>query len=111
MSVRIRARTVILLLKLCFATGVLSIPAALGVVGYGPGLILLALWSATTMCKIYIIEQVLVLTDSRVSDYSYVMYQFRMRFRGVHTIVDAAMLMGGPIARELASVFFLLTWM
>ncbi len=44
-------RTVIVLIKLCFATGVLSIPAALGVVGYGPGLVLLALWSATTTCK------------------------------------------------------------
>jgi hypothetical protein len=38
------------LVKLCFATGVLSIPSALGVVGYGPGLVLLALWSALTIC-------------------------------------------------------------
>ena len=45
-----RFRTVVVLVKLCFATGVLSIPAALGVVGYGTGLILLALWSALTMC-------------------------------------------------------------
>ena len=39
------------------------------------------------------------------------MYQFRMQHRGVHNIVDAAMLMGGPVARETASVLFLLTWM
>jgi hypothetical protein len=44
-------------------------------------------------------------------DYAYVMYQFRMRYRGVHNIVDAAMLMGGPIAREITTVLFLLTWM
>ncbi|KEF54366.1 uncharacterized protein A1O9_09532 [Exophiala aquamarina CBS 119918] len=85
-------RTTVVLVKLCFATGVLSIPAALGVVGYGPGLVLLALWSGLTMY------------------YSYVMYQFRMKYRGVHNIVDAAMLVGGPIAREVTSVLFLLTW-
>ncbi|KAL6247140.1 hypothetical protein RBB50_005483 [Rhinocladiella similis] len=84
--------TIIVLIKLCFATGVLSIPAALGVVGYGPGVILLALWSALTMY------------------YAFVMYQFRMKYKGIHNIVDAAMLMGGPIAREATGALFLLTW-
>lgn len=46
-----------------------------------------------------------------ISDYAYVMYQFRTRYKGVHNIVDAAMLMGGPIAREVTTVLFLLTWM
>lgn len=41
----------VVLVKLCFATGVLSIPAALGVVGYGPGLVLLALWSSMATCR------------------------------------------------------------
>lgn len=85
-------KTIVVLVKLCFATGVLSIPAALGVVGFGPGLVLIALWSAMTMY------------------YAHVMFQFRMEFRGVHNIVDASMLMGGPIAREVATVLFLLTW-
>jgi hypothetical protein len=40
-----------------------------------------------------------------------VTYQFRMRFPGVHNIVDGAMVMGGPIAREITSALFLLTWM
>ncbi len=44
-------RTVVVLVKLCFATGVLSIPSALSVVGYGPGVVLLALWSAVTICR------------------------------------------------------------
>lgn len=39
------------------------------------------------------------------------MYAFRMRYPGVHNIADAAGLVGGPIARELASALFLLTWM
>jgi hypothetical protein len=38
------------------------------------------------------------------------MYQFRMKYKGVHNIVDAAMLMGGPVAREVTSFLFLLTW-
>lgn len=44
-------------------------------------------------------------------DYSYVMFQFRMKYRGIHNIVDAAMLIGGPIAREVTTILFLLTWM
>lgn len=43
-------RTAIILMKLCFATGVLTIPSALHVVGYGPGLILLVAWGAMTTC-------------------------------------------------------------
>lgn len=50
-GVSTRLRTIVVLIKLCFATGVLSIPAALGVVGYGPGLVLLAVWSAMTTCE------------------------------------------------------------
>ncbi|SPO05382.1 uncharacterized protein DNG_08069 [Cephalotrichum gorgonifer] len=33
-----------------------------------------------------------------------------MKHRGVHNIADAAMVMGGPVAREITSVLFLLTW-
>lgn len=38
-------------MKLCFATGVLAIPYAFGVVGYGPGIILLVCWGSMTTCK------------------------------------------------------------
>ncbi|RKU44409.1 hypothetical protein DL546_006028 [Coniochaeta pulveracea] len=85
-------RTAIILMKLCFATGVLTIPSALHVVGYGPGLILLVAWGAMT------------------TFYAYIMYAFRMKYRGVHTIADAAAILGGPIAREVAGFLFLLTW-
>ncbi|KAK7757944.1 hypothetical protein SLS62_000322 [Diatrype stigma] len=70
-------RTAIILMKLCFATGVLTIPSAFGQVGYGPGIVLLFIWGA--LCTF-------------------------------HNIADAAGVMGGPIAREVASVLFLLTW-
>ncbi|KAH8889051.1 hypothetical protein GQ53DRAFT_723842 [Thozetella sp. PMI_491] len=85
-------RTTIILMKLCFATGVLAIPSALSVVGYGPGIILLICWGSMT------------------TYYAYIMYQFRMKYRGVHNIADAAAVMGGPIAREIAGGLFLLTW-
>ncbi|KAF2798708.1 hypothetical protein K505DRAFT_333221 [Melanomma pulvis-pyrius CBS 109.77] len=84
--------TGIILMKLCFATGVLAIPFALNVVGYGPGIILLICWGSMT------------------TYYAYIMYQFRMRYKGVHTIADAAAVMGGPVAREIAGGLFLLTW-
>ncbi|KAL6399453.1 putative neutral amino acid permease protein [Ilyonectria robusta] len=85
-------RAAIILMKLCFATGVLAIPSAFSVVGYGPGIILLVCWGSMT------------------TYYAYIMYAFRMKYRGVHNIADAAAVMGGPIAREVAGGLFLLTW-
>ncbi|KAF7543008.1 hypothetical protein G7Z17_g11093 [Cylindrodendrum hubeiense] len=85
-------RAGIILMKLCFATGVLAIPSAFSVVGYGPGIILLICWGCMT------------------TYYAYIMYAFRMKYRGVHNIADAAAVMGGPIAREIAGGLFLLTW-
>ncbi|KAF5004539.1 hypothetical protein FDECE_8971 [Fusarium decemcellulare] len=82
----------IILMKLCFATGVLAIPSAFNVVGYGPGIILLVAWGSLT------------------TYYAYVMYVFRMKYPGVHNIADAAAVIGGPIAREIAGILFLLTW-
>lgn len=38
------------------------------------------------------------------------MYLFRSKYKGIHNIADAAALMGGPIAREVAGGIFLLTW-
>ncbi|KAF7563731.1 hypothetical protein G7046_g380 [Stylonectria norvegica] len=85
-------RTGIILMKLCFATGVLAIPSAFSVVGYAPGIIVLLCWGSMT------------------TYYAYIMYLFRMKYRGVHNIADAAAIMGGPVAREVASGIFLLTW-
>ncbi|OAG37943.1 hypothetical protein AYO21_07793 [Fonsecaea monophora] len=85
-------RACIILLKLCFATGVLGIPYAMNVTGYGPGICILFGWGTMT------------------TYYAYIMYLFRMRYRGVHNIADGAAVMGGPIAREVAGGLFLLTW-
>ncbi|KAJ4248418.1 hypothetical protein NW762_012755 [Fusarium torreyae] len=85
-------KTTIILMKLCFATGVLTIPSAFSVVGYGPGIILLVCWGSLT------------------TYYAYIMYAFRMKYPGVHNIADAAAVVGGPIAREIAGALFLLTW-
>ncbi|KAF4471294.1 neutral amino acid permease [Fusarium albosuccineum] len=82
----------IILMKLCFATGVLTIPSAFNVVGYGPGIILLVAWGSLT------------------TYYAYVMYVFRMKHPGVHNIADAAAVIGGSILREIAGILFLLTW-
>lgn len=82
----------IILMKLCFATGVLTIPSAFGVVGYGPGIILLVAWGCLT------------------TYYADIMYRFRMKHTGVHNIADAANIVGGPVARETAGALFLLTW-
>ncbi len=49
-SVEFRIKAAIILMKLCFATGVLAIPFALGGVGYGPGSILLVCWGSMTTC-------------------------------------------------------------
>lgn len=97
-------------MKLCFATGVLAIPSAFSIVGYGPGILLLALWGALTTCMSHASALGRKQLIMRV-DYAYIMYAFRMRHSGVHNIADAAAVLGGPIAREVAGGLFLLTWM
>ena len=49
-----RVRTTVILMKLCFATGVLAIPSAFSIVGYGPGVLLLASWGALATCTFHI---------------------------------------------------------
>ncbi|WWC63883.1 uncharacterized protein I303_106488 [Kwoniella dejecticola CBS 10117] len=85
-------KAAIILMKLCFATGVLAIPSSLVVVGYVPGVILLVVWGVL------------------FTYYAYVMYQFRMKIPGIHSIADAAHVMGGSIARDVTGGLFLLTW-
>ncbi|KAJ5385737.1 transmembrane amino acid transporter protein-domain-containing protein [Penicillium cosmopolitanum] len=85
-------QTTVILVKLCFATGVLAIPYAFQVVGYAPGIILLIFWGALA------------------TYYAHIMFRFRMRYHGVHSIADAAGIMGGPIARDITAGLFLLTW-
>lgn len=52
-----------------------------------------------------------LITNTGLEDYAYVMFKFRMKYAAVHNIADAAGVMGGPIAREVAGLLFLLTWM
>ncbi|CRK15622.1 hypothetical protein BN1708_002812 [Verticillium longisporum] len=68
----------VILLTLCFATGVLPIPATFSVLGYVPGLLVLLGFGALT------------------TYYAYIMYVFRMRYAGIHNIADAAGMVGGP---------------
>ena len=100
-------------MKLCFATGVLAIPSAFSIVGYGPGIVLLAAWGALTTCMPSPLPLMTgtPTSDIRSLDYAYIMYAFRMRNPGVHNIADAAEVLGGPIARDVAGALFLLTWM
>ena len=61
-----RIRAAIILMKLCFATGVLAIPSALGVVGYGPGVILLVCWGSMTTCMYSLLSKI-IFYNSRLS--------------------------------------------
>ncbi|KAL9941637.1 hypothetical protein D7B24_003687 [Verticillium nonalfalfae] len=82
----------VILLKLCFATGVLAIPATFSVLGYVPGLLVLLGFGALT------------------TYYAYIMYVFRMRYAGIHNIADAAGMVGGPVLREVAGALFIVAW-
>ncbi|KAL2212796.1 neutral amino acid transporter [Sarocladium strictum] len=82
----------VILLKLCFATGVLAIPATFSIIGYVPGVLILLAWGAMT------------------TYYAYIMYVFRMRYAGIHNIADAAAMVGGPILREIACACFIVAW-
>ena len=105
-----RIKTTVILTKLCFATGVLGIPQALVVVGYGPGIALLIAFGSSTTCRCHSVFSGLLMADKKAADFAYIMYQFRMRYPGVHNIADAAFIVGGPVYREIAGALFLLTW-
>lgn len=96
-------------MKMCFATGVLAIPFALGTVGYAPGVVLLLVWGALTTCMRLASTETHSLTF--LTDYAYVMYLFKMKYPAIHNIADAAYLMAGAAAREITTALFLLLWM
>ncbi|RXG44789.1 hypothetical protein VDGE_30450 [Verticillium dahliae] len=77
---------------LCFATGVLAMPATFSVLGYVPGLLVLLGFGALT------------------TYYAYIMYVFGMRYAGIHNIADAAGIVGGPVLREVAGALFIVAW-
>ncbi|RSH95201.1 hypothetical protein EHS25_000287 [Saitozyma podzolica] len=74
-------KTAMVFTKAQFAIGVLSIPAGFSVLG--------ALGALTTYGAL-------------------LMGNFRLRHKGIHTIVDAGTIMGGPILREICGVFYIL---
>jgi hypothetical protein len=75
-----------------FATGVLTIPSAMYVLGALPGAINVLGWQfLNTYCAI-------------------VQGNFRNSHAGCHSIADMAEVVGGPWLKEITGVFFLLTY-
>ncbi|KAG8630790.1 hypothetical protein KVT40_002409 [Elsinoe batatas] len=84
--------TSVIFLKVIFATGVLTIPSAMYVLGAFPGAINVLGWQGlNTYCAI-------------------VQGNFRNRHAGCHSIGDMANVVGGKWARELAGLLFLLAF-
>ncbi|TKX22544.1 hypothetical protein C1H76_5327 [Elsinoe australis] len=84
--------TSMIFLKLIFATGVLTIPSAMYVLGSFPGAINVLGWQfLNTYCAI-------------------VQGNFRNTHAGCHSIADMAEKVGSKIARELAGILFLLAF-
>lgn len=82
----------VIFLKLIFATGVLTIPSAMYVLGALPGAINVLGWQfLNTYCAI-------------------VQGNFRNAHAGCHSIADMAQVVGGPWLREVVGVFFLVTF-
>lgn len=75
-----------------FATGVLSIPAALYTLGAVPGGINIVGWCI-------------------LNTYAGVIFgNFRNRHAGCHSVADMAGIVGGPWMREAAGVLFVMVW-
>ena len=80
----------VLFLKVVFAVGVLSLPTTLNTLGAVGG----------TLC---------VLGFGIFNTYCFVIVgNFRERHRGCHSIADTAGVVGGPICREIAGIFFII---
>lgn len=84
--------TTVILLKLIFATGVLTIPSAMYVLGAFPGAINVLGWQALNTWG------------------ALVLGQFRLRHPGCHSIADMGMLVGGPIVKEITGILFLVAF-
>ena len=75
-----------------FATGIMSVPLAMSVIGAVPGSINLVGWCA-------------------LNTYAGVIFgDFRKRHAGCHSVADMAGVIGGPLLRELAGALFMITW-
>ncbi|KAK8048368.1 hypothetical protein PG994_010098 [Apiospora phragmitis] len=82
----------VIFLKIIFATGVLTIPSAMYVLGAFPGAVNVLGWQfLNTYCAI-------------------VQGNFRNAHAGCHSIADMAHVVGGRWLREVAGVFFLVTY-
>ncbi|EUC37551.1 hypothetical protein COCCADRAFT_85444 [Bipolaris zeicola 26-R-13] len=85
-------QTTMILLKIIFATGVLTIPSAMYVLGALPGAINVIGWQAINTWA------------------ALVLGQFRMRHPGCHSIADMGLLVGGPIVKEITGILFLVAF-
>ncbi|EFX03515.1 amino acid transporter [Grosmannia clavigera kw1407] len=82
----------VIFLKVIFATGVLSIPSTMYVLGAFPGAVNVLGWQGlNTYCAI-------------------VQGNFRNAHAGCHSIADMAHVVGGPWLREIVGVLFLVTY-
>ncbi|KAL6812001.1 neutral amino acid transporter-like protein [Trichoderma sp. SZMC 28015] len=82
----------VIFLKYIFATGVLSIPSCMFVLGAFPGAINVVAWTMlNTYCAI-------------------IQGNFRNSHPRCHSIADMAQLVGGPLLREVVSILFLLAY-
>ncbi|KAF2794863.1 hypothetical protein K505DRAFT_349013 [Melanomma pulvis-pyrius CBS 109.77] len=84
--------TTVILLKLIFATGVLTIPSAMYTLGALPGAINVLGWQfLNTYCAL-------------------VQGQFRHNHPGCHSIADMGNLVGGKIVKEITGILFLVAF-
>ncbi|ROW09263.1 hypothetical protein VPNG_05871 [Cytospora leucostoma] len=82
----------VIFLKTIFATGVLTIPSAMYVLGAFPGAVNVLGWQAlNTYCAI-------------------IQGNFRNKHAGCHSIADMAYVVGGSWLKEVVGVFFLVTY-
>ncbi|KAI1084349.1 transmembrane amino acid transporter [Whalleya microplaca] len=82
----------VIFLKIIFATGVLTIPSAMYVLGAFPGAVNVLGWQfLNTYCAI-------------------IQGNFRNSHAGCHSIADMAQVVGGAWLREVVGVFFLVTY-
>ncbi|KAG5291464.1 neutral amino acid permease [Histoplasma ohiense] len=82
----------IIFTKVIFATGVLSIPSALYSLGAVGGAISIVAWGAfNTYCFV-------------------ILGGFRERHPGCHSIADMVLVTGGPIAKEITGILFIIAY-
>ena len=100
----------VIFLKVIFATGVLSIPTAMYSLGAVGGAFSVIGWGLLNTCKFGVVAFDVENMTYMVADFAIVQGNFRNRHAQCHSIADMALVVGGPVLKEICGGLFIIAY-